>query len=114
MEEKRNINSKDQKKVDQANNHLQLHHKEVRTKFQDKLLDQPRLQIAIKEVDKHQDSQQVDKIILEHLKQLQMEAEKKRNIDFQDLKRERRINKEMLHLDLLEVLVIQKHQLQKV
>ena len=43
-----------------------------------------------------------------------MEAVKKRSIDFQDLKREKRINKEILHLDLSEMLIIQMHQLQKV
>jgi hypothetical protein len=59
----------------------------------------------------------VDKIVLKLLKphkQAQVEVVEKRSIDFQDLKREKRVNKEILHLDLSEILIIQMHQLQKV
>lgn len=84
---------------------------------QDKQQDQFRLQTVTKEVDNLQDSQQVDKIVLRLLKlhkQVQVEAVLKRSIDFQDLKKERRVNKEILHLYLSEMLIIQMHQLQKV
>lgn len=84
---------------------------------QDKQQDQFRLQTVTKEVDNLQDSQQVDKIVLRPLKphkQVQVEAVLKRSIDFQDLKKERRVKKEILHLYLSEMLIIQMHQLQKV
>lgn len=115
------ISSKDQKKEDQAK--ILPLPKKVQAKVQDKMQDQDkqqdqfRLQTVTKEVDNLQDSQQVDKIVLRLLKphkQVQVEAVKNRSIDFQDLKREKRVNKEILLLDLSEMLIIQMHQLQKV
>jgi hypothetical protein len=115
------IGSKDQKREDQAK--ILPLPKKVQTKVQDKVQDQDkqqdqfRLQTITKEADNLQDSQQVDKIVLKLLKphkQAQVEVVEKRSIDFQDLKREKRVNKEILHLDLSEILIIQMHQLQKV
>jgi len=115
------IGSKDQKREDQAK--ILPLPKKVQTKVQDKVQDQDkqqdqfRLQTVTKEADNLQDSQQVDKIVLKLLKphkQAQVEAVEKISIDFQDLKREKRVNKEILHLDLSEMLIIQMHQLQKV
>jgi hypothetical protein len=115
------IGSKDQKREDQAK--ILPLPKKVQTKVQDKVQDQDkqqdqfRLQTITKEADNLQDSQQVDKIVLKLLKphkQAQVEVVEKRSIDFQDLKREKRVNKEILHLDLSEILIIQIHQLQKV
>jgi hypothetical protein len=62
MGERKNINSQGQKKVDQANNLLQL--KEVPNKDQDKEQGQLKLLTAIMEAVNHQDSLQMDKIIL--------------------------------------------------
>jgi hypothetical protein len=62
MGRRKNINSQGQKKVDQANNLLQP--KEVPNKDQDKEQGQLKLLTAIMEVVNHQDSRQMDKIIL--------------------------------------------------
>ena len=62
MGERKNINSQGQKKVDQANNLLQP--KEVPNKDQDKEQGQLKLLTAIMEAVNHQDSRQMEKIIL--------------------------------------------------